>query len=286
MGLAYPRQKIQDALTQQWAILWGTKINLKEFSWLIGPFGNLHGIGDDFINQLAEKENLMIERDTKSQGLIPSIDMLQLSDKELSNLSQKVIDFYENTAQYSLHYTVKWNSFFKFFGVLVNKLFSNRINQLNIPTQNIKNAASIKSEIITLRDPKSNTVKYTIWLRTGSRGQVIYSGVYSICKLPSGKTCLKAIFPLPKGNATVIMTPSVGANGELILESSGKKMGDPGFYFLLNDSRGNYWAQFIRSFRDKLIIEPENNHISAEQTLTLWQQRVLTFNYIIKHDIA
>lgn len=209
--------------------------------------------------------------------------MLNLSGDELSSLSQKVIGFYENTANYNLSFTVKWNPLFKGFGILVNKLFSNRINQLNIPTKNIKDTESINSEIITLSDPVSNQVKYTIWLRTiKSSGQVIYSGCYGTCKLPSGKTCIKAVFPLPKGNATVIMSPGVGTSGELILDSSGQKFGDAGFYFLLNDSKGNYWSQFISSFRDRLIIGTENDHISAEQTLTLWHQRVVKFNYKIK----
>jgi len=283
MGLADPMQKFQDWLTQQWVILRGTKINSKDFPWLTGPFGNVNGIGENFINQLAEKENLVIERDRKSHGLIPSIDALNLSDAELSGLSRNVIRFYEHTAEYDLYFTVKWNSFFKFFGVLVNKLFSNRINQLKVPTKNIKDTESIKSEIITLSDPESHEVKYTIWLRTlKSNGQVIYSGVYGTCKLPSGKTCIKAVFPLPNGNATVIMSPNVGENGELILDSSGKKFGDAGFYFLLNDSKGNYWSKFIRSFRDQLIIGEESDHLSAEQSLTLWHQKVLNFNYTIK----
>jgi len=288
MGLAYPMQKFQDWFTQQWAILWGVKIDPEDVPWLMGPFGNLNGIGDDFINQLAEKENLIIERDTKSQGLIPSIDLLNLSDGEFSKISPKVLGFYENTATYDLAFTVKWNPVFKVFGVLVNKLFSRRINQLNIPIRNIKNSEAIKSELITLSDPKSKKVKYTIWFRTfKSSGQVIYSGVYGTCTLPSGKTCVKAVFPLPKGNATVIMTPSVGTNGELILDSSGKKFGDAGFYFLLNDSKGHYWSQFMSSFRDRLTVSSENDTIFAIQTLTLWHQSVVRFNYKInaKNDI-
>ncbi|MGO4708012.1 hypothetical protein AB4Y90_02625 [Chryseobacterium sp. 2TAF14] len=79
-----------------------------------------------------------------------------------------------------------------------------------------------------------------------------------------------------------MMIPSVGKNGELILDSSGKKFGDAGFYFLLRDSKGEYWSTFIRSFRDCLIIGCENDIISAEQTLTLWHQKVLTFNYKIE----
>jgi len=282
VGLAYPIQKFQDWFTQQWVILWGKKIDPKEHQWLMGPFGNLNGIGEGFINQLAEKENLIIERNTKSNGLIPSINQLNLSDTDLANLSQNVVEFYEHTAKYNLDLTVKWNPIFKVFGVLVNKLFSNRINQLNIPTKNVKKSEELISEIITLSDASSKKVKYTIWFRTfKSSGKVIYSGIYGTCTLPCGKACVKAVFPLPKGNATVIMSPTVGANGELILNSSGKNFGDAGFYFLLNDSKGNYWSQFISSFRDRLTVRTENDRILAKQVLTLWKQRVLKFDYHI-----
>lgn len=49
------------------------------------------------------------------------------------------------------------------------------------------------------------------------------------------------------------MKPSVGLENELILDSSGKQFGDAGFYFLLNETKHNYWAQFISSFTDQLI---------------------------------
>lgn len=276
-------QKFQDWVTQQWVILRGRKIKPDDFPWLMGPFGNLDAIGEDFIIRFAEKENLIIEKDSKAKGIIPSMLKLNLSETDFSNLSKNVIRFYENTANHNLDFSVKWNPFFKFFGVLINKLFSNRINQLNIPTKNIDDSESLKSEIINLIDPKTNEIKYTFWFRSiESSGQVIYSGVYGICNLPSGKTCVKAVFPLPNGNATVLMNPSVGENGELILDSSGEKFGDAGFYFLLKDSKGEYWSQFISSFQDKLIIGSENDLILAEQTLTLWNLKVLTFNYKIK----
>jgi hypothetical protein len=282
MNIAYPLQKFQDWFTQQWVILWGRKIDPEKVTWLAGPFGDLDGIGDNFINQLAEKENLVIVRNSKSNGLLSSIKVLELSEFELASLSKKVIRFYETTANYNLDFTVKWNPFFKVFGVLINKLFSNRINQLYIPTKRIKASESLKSEIITLYDPRTNEVKYTVWYRTfKSTGKVIYSGVYSTCKLPSGETCIKAVFPLPKGNATVIMSPSVQEDGALTLNSAGKKFGDAGFYFMLNDSKGNCWSQYVRSFRDKLTIGQKNETLSAQQTLTLWNQRVLRMNYRI-----
>lgn len=283
MNLAHTMQKFQDWFTQQWVILWGRKIKPSEYLWLIGPFGELNGIGEIFIRQLAEKENLTIKRNTNSTGLLKSISNLNLSENEVKNLSQKVIDFYENTADYNLKFNVKWNLFFKPFGYVVNRLFSQRINQLNIPTQNIQESENLTSEIIELISKENNEVKYTIWLRKfQSTDKVIYSGIYTTCKLPSGKTCIKAIFPLPKGNATVILKPSIGKNNELILDASGQKFGDEGFYFLLNDSKGNFWSQYIKSFKDKLIVGEENKNLKATQTLRLWNLKVASFEYVME----
>ena len=131
-------------------------------------------------------------------------------------------------------------------------------------------------------DAKTNQVKRTVWLRTfKSTGQIVYSGVYETCTIPSGKTCIKAIFPLPNGNATVILTPNIGPRGELILDSAGQKIGDSGFYFLLKDAKGQLWTKFIRSFKDKLVVRSINDRITATQTLTLWNIRVLQFEYEI-----
>jgi hypothetical protein len=285
MRLAHPGQKFQDWFTQQWVIFFGKRIEPDAVPWLIGPFGKIGPIADDFVHQLAEEEDLIIERNALTHGLISSIKELNLSDAEFARLSQNVIDFYENTAQYKLELSVQWNPLFKIFGNLVMNLFSSRIKQLNIPTENIERSNQIHSEIITLKEPKSDEVKYTIWYRTFiSTGQVLYSGVYTTCTLPSGKICIKAVFPLPKGNATVIMSPSVGPNGELRLDSAGKKFGDPGFYFLLNDSKGGLWSEYVSSFRDYLNVYCHDETVFGEQTLTLWHQRVVRFNYEIHRN--
>lgn len=168
---------------------------------------------------------------------------------------------------------------------MLKKIFSNRIEQLNVPIKNTKHA--LKSEIIYLSDTKNQKVKRTVWLRTVEKtGQVVYSGVYETCTIPSGQNCIKAIFPLPNGNATVILSPSVGSDGELILQSSGKKMGDSGFYFLLNDSNGGVWAKHIKSFKDRLIVTYKNERIIAVQTLTLWGFKVLRFTYNMEKQNA
>ncbi|MCL6274367.1 hypothetical protein M3P19_10120 [Muricauda sp. 2012CJ35-5] len=283
MGIAKKNQSIQDWMTQQWVILFGNKIDKTKHKWLLGPFGEKNGIGLKFIKQLAEKEHLIIDNQTKNKGLIQSIEQLCLPKNESNRLSKEVIDFYQNTSNYDLQFKVKWNPIFKGFGLLVKLIFSQRIEQLNVPIRNVKSASGLTNEIIQLLDSKTNEVIRTIWFRAfKSTGQVVYSGVYDTCLMPSGITCIKAMFPLPNGNATVILTPKVGTRGELILSSEGKKIGDSGFYFLLKDSKGQLWAKFIKSFKDTLVVRSLKNRISATQTLTLWNMKVLRFDYEIK----
>ena len=283
MGIARKNQSIQDWITQQWVILFGQRIDNKKHQWLLGPFGGTKGIGIKFVEQLAKDENLILDSQRKNKGLLESILNLGLPETELKRVSPEVIDFYENTSNYDLQLKVKWNPIFKGFGLLVRMIFSRRIDQLNVPIQNLGEGSGLTNEIIKLHDSKTNEVKRTIWLRTfKSTGQVVYSGVYETCSLPNKQICIKAIFPLPNGNATVILSPKVGEKGELILDSSGQKIGDSGFYFLLGDSKGQLWTKFIRSFKDKLVVSYKNDRITAIQTLTLWNLKVLEFEYKIK----
>ena len=287
MGIAILKQNLQDLITQQWVILFGKKIIENQNKWLLGPFGSTKGIGVKFIKQLAKNEQLIVDEKENDKGILSSINQLNLSSEEQNKLSKSVIDFYENTSNYDFDLKVKWNPFFKGFGVLLRLLFSNRIEQLNVPIENIEDSESLKSDIIHLLDATTKEVKRTIWLRSFKvTGEVVYSGVYETCVIPSGQTCIKAIFPLPNGSATVILCPSVGENGELILTSSGKKIGDSGFYFLLNDSKGNLWTKFIKSFKDELVVSSKNENIIAIQTLTLWNLRVLQFTYHINKKRA
>ena len=280
MNVAYRMQKFQDWITQQWVISFGRRVNPSQNLWLMGPFGEINGIGEKFIEQLTERENLEIVKDFESAGLLDSINNLNLSVHEISSLSKNVIDFYENTSAYRLKFKVKWNPFFKVFGYSVNRLFSQRINQLNIPVNRIHKSEDLTSEIIKLVCRETGELKYTLWLRKFRlTGKIIYSGIYSTCKVPSGNTCVKAVFPLPKGNATVILKPSVGDSGELILNSSGERFGDAGFYFLLNDSKGNFWSKYIPPFTDKLTVTENKGKLRAVQTLKLWNITVSTFEY-------
>ena len=283
MASPVKKQNFQDWLTQKWVLLFGRKVAASSAAWLLGPFGEVNGIGRQFIDQLVQKEKLYVDESRDVKGLLRSIKQLNLPAVELKKLDPLVIDFYENTSRYKLQLSVNWNPFFKPFGFLLRLVFSRRIKQLNIPLRATESAAQLKSAVIHLKDQQTHQVKRTVWFRSNQvTDEVVYAGVYETCHLPSEKTCIKAIFPLPNGSATVILKPSVGQRGELILDSSGRRFGDSGFYFLLRDASGQFWAKFIRSFRDKLVVEVQNGQITATQTLSLWHIRVLTFVYQMK----
>ena len=281
MNIAYPFQKFQDWFTQQWVIWRGRKLNNSKDKWLLGPFGNVNGIGKMFINQLAEKENLVIDKQ-QSSGLIPEVKKLIEDDRDFERLSNQVVDFYQQTSAYSLGLKVHWNPYFKIFGWLVNRMFSNRINQLNIPLKNNTGDEILESEIINLLDSLSGDIKYTFWLRSfRNSNTVIYTGIYGLCELPNGDKCVKAIFPLPNGSATVILKPSVTDTGGLILDASGKQFGDAGFYFLIKDTKGQYWSRYIPSFKDTLHIYSQDENLIANQIMKIWGVKILEFNYKI-----
>jgi len=98
--------------------------------------------GSQFIAQLAKEEDLIIDNHKKNRGLIQSIKQLNLSKEDSKKLSKNVIDFYENTSNYDFDLKVDWNPVFKVFGKLLQKLFSNRIEQLNVPIKDIENSRS------------------------------------------------------------------------------------------------------------------------------------------------
>ncbi len=287
MRFEYPSQRLQDWLSQQWVMLRGQQVNPAHIEWLMGPFGNVDVIGDQYVQRLAGAEDLLVERDATSSGLLESITDLNLPPADEARLRGQVAAFYENTADYDLEMWAEWGLVFRPFGGLIHRLYSRRLQQLNLPLKPLDTARGVKSEVLKLRRRTDHQLKYTVWFRIlKATSRVIYSGIYSTCKIPDGRTCVKVVFPLPRGNATVIMSVSVGPQGELELVSSGEGFGSPGFYFLLRDSKDRYWAQYIRTFRERIkVFVDDESVLRTDHFLTLWGRRVVQLHYKISPRI-
>src|SRR5438045_2692243 len=69
--------------------------------------------------------------------------------------------------------------------------------------------------------PATDSPRLTAWFRRlrGS-GNVLYAGFYSVCTLPGRPDpSVKIVFPLPNGNAIVIMRTECRADGSFVVTS-------------------------------------------------------------------
>ncbi len=273
---------IQDKITQLWVKTTGKRIDPNKFQWLIGPVGHTDIIKDKFFLELAEKENLEVLRNPPNSGLLEEMEQIGISHSERQILNDKVADFYENTSNYDFEVWSEWRGIFKPFGKLLYLIFSERLQQLNLPLNSIDTAKGLKSEIIKLKDKRNGETKWTIWYRIiKSTNDVIYSGVYTTCNNPNyEKPLLKVVFPLPNGNASVVMTKKIEKDGSLLLCSDGKKFGDNGFYFTLTNGKGVYWARFVSSMHEWIrVYEDEENVLRADHNLNFYGIRFLDLHY-------
>jgi hypothetical protein len=275
--MALPKaQKPQDWLTQLWNIVFGSKVDFDKDRWLLGPMGEIGGIADRFIDRLAEEEQLTINRNLPDSGLCDGFEAF----KDVQGLNQKIDDFYQRTCNFDLEVWTQWKPIFGSFGYLIYKLFSQRIEQLNLPQRSLDTAYGLNSEIISLKNAQGNTV-YRVWYRKLKKtGEVIYSGIYNHCDLPTGDRCLKIIFPLPQGSATVILSARTDGKGNLELSSKGKRFGDPGFYFLVEDRKGTLWRHYLPSFHERIFVyEDESGAIRADHSMSLWRCKAYDLHY-------
>lgn len=278
---------IQDKITQIWVKTTGRKISPQNEQWLIGPIGDKDIIKDKFIQRLVEKENLNLEINPKNAGLLNNIADLDFSKEELELLNQQVVDFYENTSNYEFEIWSEWKSYFKPFGRALSIIFSKRLQQLNLPLNSLDSSKGINSEIIKLSNEKKSV--WTIWYRKlKSSNDVIYAGVYTTAFVPKyKKKLLKVVFPLPNGNASVIMTKKVLSDGSLLLSSDGKKFGDNGFYFTLTNHKGKHWAKFVSSMHEWIkVYEDEEKILRADHNLKFYGLPFLNLHYKMTKKLA
>jgi len=279
--LGQERGYLSDYVTQAWVRLTGRRVEGPSFPWLGGPVGATELIGVNFFEQLAAKNGLRIQ---PGKGLISDFQSLSGPTCDPSVLRGGVIRFYENTNIYELDAWSDWCGAFKPFGRLLALFFSRRLQQLNVPLSGIDTSAGITSDVFDVVEPSSGSVVYTAWVRQLLKSKnVLYAGSYSICTVPGATgPCIKVAFPLPNGNAIVIMQTKSHVDGSFSVTSSGKGFGDPGFYFTVHN-RGRVWARYVRALRETIhVFEIDESEVRADHTLEFWGMTFLRLHYRLR----
>jgi hypothetical protein len=246
-------------------------VGLEENIWLDGPVGNIHQIGKDFFIDYAHRHNLLAV-ESGVRGLVEDLTCLSRDGADFGLLAAPVREFYEHTSEYALDVWSQWHGLFQPFGSALAILFSRRLQQLNIPLSSLDSAKGMTSSVIQLRDPNSGRLLQTAWVRElNATRNVLYAGGYSICTVPGHSSpCIKVVFPLPNGNAMVIMKPQVHSDGSLSLTSAGDNFGDPGFYFVVHGEDGMVWARYLRSMKETIhVYAAESDTARADHILCM-----------------
>lgn len=283
LWLGERRGHLSDWVTQRWVCATGRRVAGAESSWLEGPVGEPRGIGSDFFVALAAREQLTVSR-TRPSGLVADFGRLAAPDFDPAGVHPNVVDFYARTSEYDLDSWAEWAGSFRPFGALLALLFSRRLQQLNVPLSGLDTSRGVTSDVIQLLDPRTGGLRHTAWIRLlAGSGDVLYAGSYSLVDVPGRVgACVKVVFPLPNGNAIVLMRPVAHADGSFSIVSAGRAFGDPGFYFTVRDGK-HLWARYVRSFRESIhVYAAEDGAVRADHVLTLWGRTFLRLHYRLR----
>ncbi|HEY3053941.1 MAG TPA: hypothetical protein VGK04_11205 [Thermoanaerobaculia bacterium] len=286
--LGSDRGALTDWITQQWVKLTGKRVRLEDVPWLQGPIGKTTGIGHDYFLRLATEQGYVVNASEGVRGLLNFEDLRGPSfQPEL--VDRTVRSFYESTSEYEFESWSEWCGAFKPFGMVLAFLFSRRLQQLNVPLNSLDTSGGTTSQVIQLRDPQSGNVTLTAWIRMLRRtGNVLYAGSYSVVRIPGHPNpCVKVVFPLPNGNAIVIMKPEVDAEGTFTISSSGERFGDPGFYFTVHRSGGPVSARYVRTMRESIRVyrADEPREVRADHVLRIWRRVFLRLHYRLRRKL-
>lgn len=225
-----------------------------DIAWLDGPLGDAV-IGDAPFETVANREGLTVERKAESGGLIPRFEQLRAASFDCDKVQPLVRHFYENTTDFT--FDVWSRTYFpaNIALFLLVTTISRQVNQLNFPLSPLDTATGMSSEIIVMREPDGN-VRYTGWFRQLAKQELtLYTGFYMTKAVPKESgPCVKVVFPMPNGNATVILRPKVDETGALILDSGGGVFGGAGFYRVQGRGPDRVRVWKIRTLREKFRV--------------------------------
>jgi len=234
-----------------WLRVFGRPVRRDTVPWLEGPSGPPGGIGAGLYDVVAVQQGLTLDR-SRNQGLLPSFDVLKGPAFDPVLVHPAIRAFYERTSSYELDVWSETVFPARLFLWLLVHTVSRSMDQLNFPVSSLEVSRGITSDVLPLVEPETGRVRYTGWLRRlTASGRVIYAGFYSVTQPPlHDGPCVKVVFPIPHGNATVIFRPEVDRDGSFRLISSGAGFGGPGFYRSLEAGEGQLRVRYLRTLRE------------------------------------
>jgi hypothetical protein len=267
--------------------IFGRTHHRRDVPWIDGPLGGSR-IGDAPYRDVAAAEGLTVDRGSGKGGLVPDWTALAAEAFDPARTHPAVREFYEQTAAFAMDV---WSQTYFPTNIALALLvttISRQVEQLNFPLSPLETALGMSSEIILMRRP-DGTIRYTGWFRTiGSDARVLYTGFYMTERTPNEPgPCVKVVFPMPRGNATVILRPELRPDGSLVLDSSGKRFGDAGFYRIQARDADRLRIWRISTLRERFhVYVDEHGVLRCDHTVRFLGLPVLRLHYKIVRRAA
>ena len=260
-----------DDITQFWVRNTGKKFDTLP-SWLVPVRGASVKTGESILTDLGFKNK---SQNGTSEGLLDD-PALVFGD----GVDEPILDFYRYTSMHKLDVSVHWNYLFYPIGFFLKWIFSERLGQLNMPVSSTELSNGVKSEVVNFRGVDG--LNHVFWVRRNSLGNIIFSGRYDVVDI-DGKPHVRVVFPLPNGNATVILEVVQVNDGGVMLSSSSREFGQSGFYFSVLD-RPIKVIRKVNSMKENLTLSTQGEQIIGDHVFTFWGMRFVSLKYIIKKE--
>lgn len=265
-----------------WIATTGKRLRISDHPWIEGPIAKGSTVGDQFYQKYADDAGLRIGQEQGAGLLQDFSDVLLESDVNRPLLNERISGFYEHTADHKLDVWSQWSGPMSFFAQLLIRLLSTRIEQMNLPLSPLETSHGMSSQIITLSNAQGQRSS-ACWLRKSVKsGKVVYAGFYSACYLPAIKSnCVKVVFPVPKGNVTVILKVQVQSDGSVKLLSHGKKIGEPGYYRTQVSGNGRLRVKYLPLKEEIHVFEDHEGVLRTDHKFWFLGSKFLELHYKI-----
>lgn len=248
-------------------------------AWLRAPTSPRSRVEDGWLTAWAEHLGGAVHESVPGAGLVPSFDDLDGPGFRAADLRPEVRDFYEHTSQWRMEVWTGWQPWFWPGGEAISRLFGRRVGQLALPMRPLDVAHGMDSRVTVLTD-HTGVQRGAGWLRTlRSTGEYVYSGCYSHRRLPGAdRPSVHVAFPLERGNVQVFLRPSVGPDGALHLDSTGRRWGEDGCYCVVESGGGTHAAHVPLLERFRVYVDDEGV-LRCDHEMRLWSARVVALHY-------
>ncbi len=265
-----------------WLNLTGRRVNFNKRPFLGGPMGEAYEIGESFYKHLADKEGLEIKENDLGGLLNHFNEVVDSENPFYAKLDPEIPEFYEQTSRYWMEVWSKWSSPVSWVAKALIRIISVEMKQLNIPLDSLESSYGMSSSIISLFD-RNGYKKYVCWLRKSQKmDKVVYAGFYSSFQIGESPTKhVRVVFPLPKGNVTVILKVLLLEDGSVQLISDSRKFKGSGYFRLHRNKRGIIKARKIPIKETIHVFRDSSGILRTDHSFRWWKTTFLHLHYKI-----